>query len=109
MRENPDSLTPEPRKGIQMNGDQRTTEYELRKKSSSLAAFLSFLLPGAGQMYGGKIGKGIIRLIAGILGYCLWVVPGIIIHLCAIVNAYKTVQRYNYELMKSLSPPQSSK
>jgi TM2 domain-containing membrane protein YozV len=88
-----------------MTQDQRTAEYELRKKSAGLAAFISFLLPGAGQMYGGKIGKGIIWLLAGVLGYCLWVVPGIIIHLCCIVNAYKTIQRYNFELMKSLSSP----
>jgi TM2 domain-containing membrane protein YozV len=88
-----------------MIGDQKSAEYELRKKSPGLAAFISFLLPGAGQMYGGKIGKGIIWLLAGVLGYWLWVVPGIIIHLCCIVNAYKTIQRHNFELLKSLSSP----
>lgn len=86
-----------------MISDQKSAEYELRKKSPGLAAFISFLLPGAGQMYGGKVGKGIIWLLAGVLGYWLWVVPGIIIHVCCIVNAYKTIQRYNFELMKSLS------
>ena len=55
-------------------------------------------------MYGGKIGKGIIWLIAGVLGYWLWVVPGIIIHIGCIVNAYKVIQRYNFDLLKSLSP-----
>jgi TM2 domain-containing membrane protein YozV len=86
-----------------MDQGHKSAEYELRKKSPGLAAFISFLLPGAGQMYGGKILKGIIWLIAGILGYWLWVVPGIIIHICCIVNAYKTIQRYNFELLKSLS------
>ena len=88
-----------------MDPEHRSAEYELRKKSPGLAAFISFLLPGAGQMYGGKIMKGIIWLIAGVLGYCLWVVPGIIIHICCIVNAYKTIQRYNFNLLKSLSSP----
>ena len=82
--------------------NQQSAEYELRKKSPGLAAFISFLLPGAGQIYGGKIGRGIVWFLAGVLGYWLWVVPGIIIHICCIVNAYKTVQRYNFELMKSL-------
>jgi TM2 domain-containing membrane protein YozV len=88
-----------------MVSDQKSAEYELRKKSPGLAAFISFLLPGTGQMYGGKVGKGIIWLLAGVLGYWLWVVPGIIIHLCCLVNAYKTIQRYNFELMKGLSSP----
>jgi len=88
-----------------MDQGQKSAEYELRKKSAGLAAFISFLLPGAGQMYGGKIGMGIIWLIAGVLGYWIWVVPGIIIHLCCIVNAYKSIQKYNFELMKSLSSP----
>lgn len=86
-----------------MDQDHRSAEYELRKKSPGLAAFISFLLPGTGQMYGGKVGKGIIWLMAGILGYWLWIIPGIIIHIWCIVNAYKTIQRYNFELLKSLS------
>jgi len=57
-------------------------------------------------MYGGKILKGIIWLIAGVLGYWLWVVPGVIIHICCIVNAYKAIQKYNFELLKSLPSSQ---
>jgi TM2 domain-containing membrane protein YozV len=85
-----------------MSQEHSSAEYELRKKSPGLAAFISFLLPGAGQMYGGKIMKGILWLIAGVLGYWLWVVPGVIIHICCIVNAYKAIQRYNFDLLKSL-------
>ena len=88
-----------------MDQDQKSAEYELQKKSPALAAFISFLLPGTGQMYGKKIGKGIIWMIVTILGYCIWVVPGVILHICCIVNAYKTIQRYNFELMKTLSSP----
>ena len=87
-----------------MDPEYRSAEYEVRKKSPGLAAFISFLLPGTGQMYGGKVGKGIIWLIAGVLGYWLWVVPGVIIHICCIVNAYKTIQKYNFKILKSLSP-----
>jgi len=89
-----------------MDQDQESAEYELQKKSPALAAFISFLLPGTGQMYGKKIGKGIIWMIVTILGYCIWVVPGVILHICCIVNAYKTIQRYNFDLLKSLSSSQ---
>ena len=90
-----------------MTPDRQTAEYELQKKSPALAAFISFLLPGTGQMYGKKIGKGIIWLIVTILGYWIWVAPGVILHICCIVNAYKTIQRYNFDLLKSLSSSQS--
>lgn len=86
-----------------MDSDHSSAEYEFRKKSPALAAFISFLLPGTGQMYGRKIGQGIIWLIVTILGYCIWVVPGVVLHICCIVNAYKTIQRYNFDLLKSLS------
>ena len=38
-----------------------------RKKNPILAAFLSFIIPGAGQMYGQEIRKGIIYLIISIV------------------------------------------
>ena len=84
-----------------MSQEHSSAEYELRKKSPGLAAFISFLLPGCRADVWGKIMKGIIWLIAGVLGYWLWVVPGVIIHICCILNAYKTIERYNFDLLKS--------
>lgn len=56
--------------------------------SAGVAALLSFIIPGAGQIYRGKIGKGILWLRLTIAGYFMLVVPGLIIHLICIYNAY---------------------
>jgi len=56
--------------------------------SPGVAAVLSLIIPGAGQIYRGKIGKGIMWLILTIIGYFILIVPGLIIHLICIFNAY---------------------
>ena len=54
--------------------------------SPGVAVFLSFLMPGLGQMYRGKVAEGCIWLILTIIGY-VFVVPGIILHLICIMKA----------------------
>lgn len=51
-------------------------------------ALLSFFIPGLGQMVKGQVGKGILILIGTIIGYCLFVIPGLIMHIWAIADAY---------------------
>jgi len=53
-----------------------------------IAALLSFFIPGAGQIYKGKVGAGILWLFAVVIGYFLLVVPGLILHIICIVNAF---------------------
>ena len=62
----------------------------IKKPDSSpgVAAVLSFIIPGAGQIYRGKIGKGLVWLVFVIIGYFLLVVPGFILHLLCVFNAY---------------------
>jgi hypothetical protein len=55
--------------------------------SPGVAALLSFLIPGAGQIYKGNTGGGILWLIAVLLGYILFVIPGVILHIICIVSA----------------------
>jgi TM2 domain-containing membrane protein YozV len=52
------------------------------------AAVLSLIIPGAGQMYKGQIGPGIAWLIGTAVGYCAFIVPGVIVHIICIFNAY---------------------
>ena len=52
-----------------------------------VAAVLSLVIPGAGQIYKGRIGAGLVWLICTVLGYVALVLPGIIIHIICIVNA----------------------
>lgn len=62
-------------------------EQKIRKWSPGVAALLSFLIPGAGQMYKGNVGSGIVWLIFVFLGYLFLVIPGIILHLICIFAA----------------------
>lgn len=54
----------------------------------STAAFLSFLIPGWGQMRRGKMIAGWIWMVVVILGYFLLIVPGLILHVICILEAY---------------------
>jgi TM2 domain-containing membrane protein YozV len=53
-----------------------------------VAAVLSLVIPGAGQIYKGQIGPGIGWLIGTIVGYYLFIVPGLILHIICIYKAY---------------------
>lgn len=53
-----------------------------------IAAVLSLVIPGAGQIYRGKLGRGLLWLMFTLLGYALFIVPGLIIHLVCIISAY---------------------
>ncbi len=52
-----------------------------------VAALLSFLLPGLGHMYKGKVGFGILWFLAVVVGYCAYVIPGLFLHLVCIGSA----------------------
>lgn len=54
--------------------------------SPGVAGLLSLIIPGAGQMYRGKIGAGLLWLVCVALGYVL-VIPGLILHVICIFNA----------------------
>jgi TM2 domain-containing membrane protein YozV len=56
--------------------------------SPGAALVLSFFIPGLGQMYRGRIGRGILWFIGVVIGYSLLVIPGIIAHLICLVDAY---------------------
>ncbi|MFD0987349.1 DUF4339 domain-containing protein [Methyloligella solikamskensis] len=61
--------------------------------SPGVAALLSFLICGAGQMYNGQLGKGFLFLIACVL---LWfILLGWVVWIIAIIDAFKTAKRLN--------------
>lgn len=55
--------------------------------SSGIAAVLSLVIPGAGQMYCGHVGGGLGWLIGVVLLYVLFVPLGLVLHLACIVAA----------------------
>jgi hypothetical protein len=55
--------------------------------SAGLAAVLSLIIPGAGQMYRGRVGAGLLWLVFVVIGYSLFIVPGFVLHVICIFNA----------------------
>jgi hypothetical protein len=58
------------------------------RSSDGLAAALSVFLPGAGQIYKGHLGAGLVWLLFTGLGYVAFILPGIVLHTICIVNAH---------------------
>jgi hypothetical protein len=67
--------------------ETRTTVPQYRRWSPGVAALLSFFIPGAGHIYKGDAVIGILWLIFTVLGYFLFVIPGVILHLICIISA----------------------
>lgn len=61
--------------------------------SKGIAAVLSFLIPGLGQIYCGRLLRGLIWLIFVIGGYAMLIVPGIILHIFCILDALSLPDR----------------
>jgi len=55
--------------------------------SKGVAAVLSLVIPGAGQMYKGQVLNGMVWLFFVVFGYVLFILPGVILHLCCIAGA----------------------
>jgi TM2 domain-containing membrane protein YozV len=60
----------------------------LRAWNPGTAAVLSFVIPGTGQMYKGQVGVGLCWLVGVVTGYAAFVVPGAILHIACVYNAY---------------------
>src|SRR5438309_11320192 len=58
-----------------------------RKWHPGIAAVLSFLIPGAGQMYKGRVISGLLWFVFVGIGYFLLIIPGIFLHVLCIVTA----------------------
>jgi TM2 domain-containing membrane protein YozV len=58
------------------------------KWNPGTAAVLSLVIPGTGQMYKGRILAGLVWLVGVCVGYVAFVVPGVILHIACVYNAY---------------------
>jgi hypothetical protein len=60
----------------------------VRTWSPGVAAVLSVFVPGLGHVYKGRMGAGFVLFIATVVGYMLLILPGLLIHLGVIFDAY---------------------
>jgi TM2 domain-containing membrane protein YozV len=84
-------------------------------KNSGLAAVLSLIIPGLGQMYAGKIGRGLFFLFIGIpltviiALFFFWLILPLFLPLAFwiwnIFDAYNICNEYNRRLVQTGNPP----
>lgn len=75
---------------------QKTQSPALKnQKNAVLAAIASLLWSGMGQVYNGNLLKGFAFFIGVLIGSLLMVIPGIIIWIFGIYDAYKTANQMN--------------
>lgn len=61
-------------------------------KNPGVAAVLSFIIPGLGQIYCERILRGLVFLGLAIFGYMLFVFPGVIVAIVSMLDARALAQ-----------------
>ena len=76
--------------------DQPQPVLEVREeKSPFVAALCSFFIPGLGQVYNGSMAKGIGFFFGTLIGLFLLVIPGIIVWIVGMSDAYSVAKKMN--------------
>lgn len=65
------------------------------RKNSTIAGFCSSVLPGLGQVYNGETVKGFVLFILALLGLFFLLVPGFLVWLYAMYDAYAVAGKMN--------------
>ena len=98
--------------GARPSGNQENlnTAMMMNQKSEVLALILSLIIPGVGEMYDGKIGKGVIILILAIISSALiFVLIGFILYpivwIYSMIDSYNLAKQYNALLLQNNGEP----
>lgn len=65
------------------------------RKNSSIAGFCSSCIPGLGQVYNGQTIKGFVIFLVALAGLCLFLIPGFLVWLYAMYDAYAVAGKMN--------------
>ena len=66
-----------------------------RSPSPGVAAVLSALIPGLGQVYTGRIGAGAVWFLVTTFAYWAILIPGFLFHLFCIYSAYESAREFD--------------
>lgn len=88
------NLAPQPARAVVIDGDAGP-------KSAGVALLLSLLICGAGQLYNGQVGKGILMFVGCVV---LWfILLGWIVMIWSWIDAYSTAKRKNERYLRLLA------
>ncbi|MDD3621698.1 MAG: zinc ribbon domain-containing protein [Methanofollis sp.] len=65
------------------------------EKSPGIAALCSLIFTGLGQVYNGNFGRGFLILVGTMIGSLFYVIPGLIVAIYGIYDAYSTAKQMN--------------
>ncbi|MCG8592162.1 MAG: hypothetical protein MJE66_22950 [Proteobacteria bacterium] len=71
-------------------GDLDSRSTVNRSPHPGIAAVLSVLLPGLGQVYAGRLAAGALWFLGTMAAYSLILVPGFLVHALAVWSAYRS-------------------
>jgi len=67
----------------------------VEEKSTFVAALCSLILPGLGQVYNGKLERGFLIFIGTVIGFFLFIIPGLLVWAFGIYDAYTIALKMN--------------
>ena len=85
--------------------DFAPTRVSAPTKNVAVALILSVIIPGLGQIYCGKVLKGILFLVISVFFLVGFSLIGLVIWIFNIYDTYKTVQTYNESIYRTGNPP----
>ena len=98
--------------GVRPTGSQENlnTAVMMNQKSEALALILSLIIPRVGEMYDGKIGKGVVILLLAIVSSVLmFVLIGFILYpivwIYSMIDSYNLAKQYNAQLLQNNGEP----
>lgn len=83
----PHAVPAAPAQHVNVVVNQHTNIGSRKRWSALVAMFLSFIIPGLGQLYKGQFLNGLVWFIVVIVGYVAFIVPGIVLHVCCVLGA----------------------
>ena len=63
------------------------------EKNAVVAVVYSFFVPGLGQVYDGETGRGVATLIGTLVGFFIFVIPGLIVWIFGMYDAYSIAKK----------------
>lgn len=81
---------------------EKVIQNKIPQKSPVVALILSLILSGLGQFYNGQYVKGILLLFAELVGFLIFIIPGLIVWVFGMYDAYTSAVKINAEMEKTL-------